>query len=161
MEGILKGIQVLACEMLTGTATDVQVKELEESIKEMHEMPSSLRDEAAGVIQTYTIRSLFPLQLSCAEDISNKIHADLSVQRLNDIKHLLFMARAGWGILSLHSQCIWGRNIVVCEDACLHLVWYDDIIYIKPMPLYLLNNEFLSHSSSARTVTNALTQMIS
>jgi hypothetical protein len=33
MEGILKDIQVLACERLMGTATDSQVKEIEAAIK--------------------------------------------------------------------------------------------------------------------------------
>jgi hypothetical protein len=54
MEGILKDVQVLACERLMGTATDTQVKEIEEAIKQMNEMPSSLPDEAGGVIQTHT-----------------------------------------------------------------------------------------------------------
>jgi hypothetical protein len=54
MEGILKDIQVLVCERLMGTATDAQVKEIEEAIKQMNEMPSSLPDEAGGVIQTHT-----------------------------------------------------------------------------------------------------------
>jgi F0F1-type ATP synthase delta subunit len=48
MEGILKDIQLLACERLKGTATEAQVKEIEEAIKEMKEMPSSIPDEAGG-----------------------------------------------------------------------------------------------------------------
>ena len=48
IEGILKDIQLLACERLKGTATDAQVKEIEEAIKEMKEMPSSIPDEAGG-----------------------------------------------------------------------------------------------------------------
>jgi hypothetical protein len=48
MEGILKDIQVLACERL-GTATEAQVKEIEEAIKQMNEMPSSFPDEARAV----------------------------------------------------------------------------------------------------------------
>jgi len=54
MEGILKDIQVLACERLMGTATDTQVTEIEEAIKQMNEMPSSLLDEAGSVIQNHT-----------------------------------------------------------------------------------------------------------
>ncbi|KAH8586507.1 hypothetical protein B0O99DRAFT_62128 [Bisporella sp. PMI_857] len=51
MEGILRDIQVIACKELTGTATATQVKELEEAIKEMNEMPSSLQEETRGVTQ--------------------------------------------------------------------------------------------------------------
>jgi hypothetical protein len=52
MEGIIKDIQVLVCERLMGTATEAQVKEIEEAIKQMDEMPSSFQDETGGVIQT-------------------------------------------------------------------------------------------------------------
>jgi hypothetical protein len=52
IEGILKDIQVLICERLKGTATETQVKEIEEAIKQINEMPSSIPDEARGVIQT-------------------------------------------------------------------------------------------------------------
>jgi hypothetical protein len=52
MEGILKDLQVLACERLVGTATEAQGKEIEEAIKQMDGMPSSLQDEVRGVIQT-------------------------------------------------------------------------------------------------------------
>jgi hypothetical protein len=50
METILKDIQVLVCERLMGTATEAQVKEIEEAIKQMNEMPSSLPDEARAVL---------------------------------------------------------------------------------------------------------------
>ncbi|KAI9674629.1 MAG: hypothetical protein M1829_003711 [Trizodia sp. TS-e1964] len=48
MEGILKDTQVLASERLMGTATEAQVKEIEEAIKQMNEMPSSLPDQAGS-----------------------------------------------------------------------------------------------------------------
>ena len=54
MEEILKDIQVVACERLMGTATDIQLKELEDAIKEMNGMPPSLPDEARSVIQTHS-----------------------------------------------------------------------------------------------------------
>jgi hypothetical protein len=54
MEGMLKDIQVLACERLIGIATYTQMKELEEAIKEMNEMPPSLPDKARSVIQTHS-----------------------------------------------------------------------------------------------------------
>jgi hypothetical protein len=50
IERILKDIQVLACETLIGTATETQVKEIEEAIKQMNKMPSSILDEARGII---------------------------------------------------------------------------------------------------------------
>lgn len=52
MEGILKDIQLLTCKKLQGTATEAQVKEMEEAIKQMGEMPSSLQDDTVAVNQT-------------------------------------------------------------------------------------------------------------
>ena len=53
MGEILRDIQLIACERLMGTATEVQMKELEEAINEMNEMPPSLPDEARSVTQTH------------------------------------------------------------------------------------------------------------
>lgn len=53
MEEILKDIQVLVCERLIGTVTNAQEKEIQEAIKEMNEMPSSLQDEARSVTQSH------------------------------------------------------------------------------------------------------------
>lgn len=46
MEGILKDIQLLAYKKLQGAATEAQIKEMQEAIKQMNEMPCSLPDEA-------------------------------------------------------------------------------------------------------------------
>ena len=39
----------------------------------------------------------------------------------------------------LHRQEVEGRQIVVTEEARLHLTWYYDRIYIKPLPQYLMS----------------------
>jgi hypothetical protein len=54
MEGILKDTQLLACEKLMGIATESQVKELEEGIEEMKELPSSLPEEIGSVNQKHS-----------------------------------------------------------------------------------------------------------
>jgi hypothetical protein len=53
MGEILKDIQVLACERLIGTATAAQVKDIEDAIKQMDEMPSSIQDESGAVTQNH------------------------------------------------------------------------------------------------------------
>ncbi|TVY85511.1 hypothetical protein LSUE1_G004892 [Lachnellula suecica] len=45
-------------------------------------------------------------------------------------------------IWPLHYQAIKLRNIVVSENPELHLVWYYDRIFIKPLPKYLLSLDF-------------------
>lgn len=51
----------------------------------------------------------------------------------------------------LHRQRVKGREIIVTEEPRLHLVWIHDRIFIKPLPRYLLSQEFwemyLSESS--------------
>jgi hypothetical protein len=42
----------------------------------------------------------------------------------------------------LHRQRVKGREIIVTEEARLHLVWIHDRIFIKPMPWYLLSHDF-------------------
>jgi hypothetical protein len=37
-------------------------------------------------------------------------------------------------ISALHRQIVKGRSIIVTEDPRLHLVWYYDRIYLKPLP---------------------------
>ncbi|PSN58522.1 hypothetical protein BS50DRAFT_210212, partial [Corynespora cassiicola Philippines] len=70
--------------------------------------------------------------------------SELATQVLDELyHHLWFVARrSGSSIDSLHRQTIKGRVVVATEDAGLHLVWHRDKIYIKPMPLCLLNHDF-------------------
>jgi len=54
-------------------------------------------------------------------------------------------------ISSLTHQIVRRRNIIISEDPRLHLLWYHDCIYLKPLPPYLLSHAFwayLLHPSS-------------
>ncbi|KAJ9494224.1 hypothetical protein H2202_010285 [Exophiala xenobiotica] len=42
----------------------------------------------------------------------------------------------------LHRQKVQGRDIVVTEDPRLHLLWINNRIFIKPLPIYLLSYAF-------------------
>lgn len=57
--------------------------------------------------------------------------------------HLWCVARkSGKSIDPINIQRMKAREIFATEDASLHLVWHRDRIYIKPMPLCLLNHDF-------------------
>ena len=45
----------------------------------------------------------------------------------------------------LHHQAVRGRTIILTERPQLHLVWYYDRIFIKPIPGYLLSWAFWSY----------------
>ncbi|KAI9725770.1 MAG: hypothetical protein M1828_002653 [Chrysothrix sp. TS-e1954] len=60
--------------------------------------------------------------------------------------HLWLMStQSSANVSPLHHQRVKGRNIVITESPRLHLVWYYDRIYVKPLPTYLLNHDFWSN----------------
>lgn len=73
-----------------------------------------------------------------------KLQDDLKTNILDDLySHLWLVARKeGSHVDALHVQLIKRRSVIVAEDPKLHLVWNYDVIYIKPLPEYLLNYNF-------------------
>ncbi|ORY72156.1 uncharacterized protein BCR38DRAFT_419092, partial [Pseudomassariella vexata] len=72
--------------------------------------------------------------------LSNQLETPL-LDELYD--HLWLVARkSGQNIDALHRQRVKGRSIVPVEDPRLHLVWGGGKIYIKPIPVFLLNHDF-------------------
>ncbi len=80
-------------------------------------------------------------RLQCEEALSH-----LSVKRLNSIcSHLWAAGRPQADLLkksTLHHLNATGFQLVILEDADLHLLWKNDMIYVKPLPSCLLNFEF-------------------
>jgi hypothetical protein len=56
----------------------------------------------------------------------------------------MFTNQSSSNISSLTRQRVKGRHIVVTEEPRLHLVWYHDRIFIKPLPPYMLSHAFWS-----------------
>jgi hypothetical protein len=80
---------------------------------------------------------------------------DLCHEDLNSLYPIFWLVstRKSNHISPLHNQIIRGREIVVTEDPGLHLLWYYDRVFIKPLPPYLTSHafwkEFLCRESSA------------
>lgn len=72
------------------------------------------------------------------------LSSELSTPLLDELyDNLWFVARKyGKSVDPLHRQKVKAREIVATEDAKLHLVWHHNKIYVKPMPLCLLNHDF-------------------
>jgi hypothetical protein len=77
--------------------------------------------------------------------------------------YLYYVARkSNDHIEPLHRHVIKGRNLVVCEQPSLHLVWDRHIIYLKPMPHCLLSYGFWErhlalqgpHAAQSRRLAN-------
>ena len=66
----------------------------------------------------------------------------------------LMATQSGLHVSPLHHQKIKGRRIVLTEDPGLHLVWIDDRIFIKPLPLYLQSFAFWAKCLNGTTPTD-------
>ncbi|KAF5691292.1 hypothetical protein FGLOB1_14598 [Fusarium globosum] len=68
---------------------------------------------------------------------------DLSVEKLNKIHGWLWLAGRPMPARPLNYQQASSREIILNENACMHLVW--DVsrrIFLKPLPRYLLSHKF-------------------
>ncbi|KAL6722061.1 hypothetical protein ACLMJK_001166 [Lecanora helva] len=67
---------------------------------------------------------------------------ELGVDRLNDIHQWLWLVGRPMPPRPLHYQKAVGRNIIVHEQIDLHLTWNEQSIFLKPIPRYLLDQNF-------------------
>jgi hypothetical protein len=75
---------------------------------------------------------------------------DLNISRLNDIHDWLWLAGRPEPARPLHRQKMLRREIVIVEQADLHLVWDGSRIFIKPLPRYLLFPDFWAKSNTKK-----------
>lgn len=77
-------------------------------------------------------------------NIGSYLESELVTNDLNKLaSHLWLVAKQDSShISSLTHQIVRGRKIIVTEKPGLHLVWFYDRIYIKPIPRYLLSYAF-------------------
>lgn len=70
---------------------------------------------------------------------------DLSQKKINNIhKHLWWVGRQG-NIRPLHHQKAMFREIVITERCHLHMVWFENVIFLKPLPEYLLDRAWFEN----------------
>lgn len=77
-------------------------------------------------------------------EVNAYLSSQLDTPLLDELYDRLWLvARKSYqSIDSLHIQRIRGRKIVPSEDPRLHLIWQHDQIYMKPLPVCLLNYDF-------------------
>ncbi|KAF3912138.1 hypothetical protein ABW21_db0205510 [Orbilia brochopaga] len=68
--------------------------------------------------------------------------ADLDFSAFHIIESCLFWAGRPGNFSPLHHYRALRRDILATEKPYLHLVWFDEMIFVKPLPLYLLNYGF-------------------
>lgn len=79
-----------------------------------------------------------------SSEVYKHISTELEVPLLDELYDKLWLVarKSGLSIDPLHVQVIKGRKIIPAEDPELHLVWNRDKIYVKPVPVFLLNHDF-------------------
>lgn len=77
-------------------------------------------------------------------EVYDHLFNELATPLLDELYTQLWLVarKSGHHIDALHSQKVKGRSVIPTEDPRLHLVWNRNKIYIKPVPLFLLNHEF-------------------
>ncbi|RYP36711.1 hypothetical protein DL767_003273 [Monosporascus sp. MG133] len=80
----------------------------------------------------------------CDPHISNYLKSELLTEDLNRLSPRLWLVakQDSSHISSLTNQLVRGRQIIITEKPELHLVWYNDRVFIKPIPKYLLSHAF-------------------
>ncbi|KAH8586239.1 hypothetical protein B0O99DRAFT_644914 [Bisporella sp. PMI_857] len=76
-----------------------------------------------------------------ADDPDAYYTAELRTTRLDNIKSYLWLAGVPTCGRPLHRQRLLGREIVITEDPTEHLVWHETRIFIKPLPMFLVDLE--------------------
>jgi hypothetical protein len=95
------------------------------------------------------------LSVSDEQKVLEFLARDLCHDHLNRLYPIFWLVSTQRSdhISALHEQIVRGREIVVTEDPGLHLLWYFDRVFIKPLPPYLTSHafwkEFLCRESSA------------
>ena len=99
-------------------------------------MSFSSNDQLPGQPRIY----LGPLPGPLFEYLEN----DLCTRDLDAIlpKLWLMATRSSGNVSPLHHQRVKWRQIIITENPRLHLLWIDDHIFIKPLPMYLLSYDF-------------------
>jgi hypothetical protein len=84
------------------------------------------------------------VKLADHEALYKFLQREIWAEELEAISHRLWWLSTvnSRNISPLHRQIVQRRNIVVTEEAKLHLTWFQDQIFIKPIPKYLMSHSF-------------------
>ncbi|PGH21533.1 hypothetical protein AJ80_03201 [Polytolypa hystricis UAMH7299] len=77
-----------------------------------------------------------------SSDIHTFVERDLDVSRLNRVHGYLWMAGRPLNARPLHRQKMMGYDIIITEQADLHLLKFSNKLLVKPLPRYILDHQF-------------------
>jgi hypothetical protein len=100
------------------------------------------------------------LKLDDDDNITAFLHKELACPTIDEMEPIFhYVARkSGSHISPLHEQVMKGRTLRITEDPGMHLIWYYNIFYVKPIPLCLFSERFLDrHVNYSRRNFNVST----
>ena len=112
---------------------------------------SPLHHATAG--QSFEVERFSPLP-AVYQDKKNHIHLvatdslatylawELDLSRLAAIHQWLPLAGRQGPARSLHKHAMVGLQLVLTQDVSLHLLWQGNLMYLKPLPMFLLDQDF-------------------
>lgn len=97
-----------------------------------------------------------PFVDSSQDSVEEFLRSELETPILDELSHHLWLVAAQMSqrVDALHIQKSKGRRVAITEDPKLHLVWYTDVIFIKPIPQCLLNYQFWTRYLCQRADSN-------
>ncbi|KAH0434553.1 hypothetical protein CcaCcLH18_05296 [Colletotrichum camelliae] len=100
-------------------------------------------DEGSQLVQLKSSVPGYPtIPVDSYMEVRKFLIRELSTLRLRRLYWMLFLASNRWNIKPLHHQLFNSRRICITEQPDLHLVWYYDRIFIKPIPMFLFSYRF-------------------
>jgi len=78
--------------------------------------------------------------LGPSDGIEQYVAWELDVSRLNKIHDYLWLAGRPMSARPLHRQIMLDRQIILTEQADLHLVWQESRLFLKPLPEFLMDH---------------------
>src|SRR5579859_1447417 len=93
-------------------------------------------------LNTEPSKLLIPGEYIPSGTASEFLKDSLSQSKANAIYNHLWFAGTPEKYRTLHEQAVFCRNIIISEQPHLHLIWFQEVIYIKPLPPCLTNFAF-------------------
>ena len=132
---------------------DVEMRPRTYRYKTPFEIEHSLNNELRDPAETPLLPGYPHISLEDTQELTAFLERDVCAPTLEAMApRLWWMSKQSSAhVWPLHHQAVKLRNIVISENPELHLVWYYDRIFIKPLPKYLLSFEFWNTYLASRT----------
>lgn len=136
--------------------TDLEVVSVEVGEKQMRKMLRAKRDRKQYLPGQPRIRlDVRPAANGSSSDgvlikYLRQAHSTQDLDELLPLMRYIFVQTPSYNhIMPLHHQKSHARRVVVDENPGLHLLWYYDLIFVKPVPAYFYSAAFWEYIQNA------------